>query len=65
MNIIRCVSGANLNLFRYTAMVAMLLMLGVGNAWAHSNHTGKVTLVNATGNGTVYLSAPRHRTDVF
>lgn len=64
-NIIRCVSVANLNLFRYTAMVAMLLMLGVGNAWAHSNHTGKVTLVNATGNGTVYLSAPRHRTDVF
>ena len=34
MNVIRCVSGANLNLFRYTAMVIMLLTLGVGNAWA-------------------------------
>ena len=34
MNIIRCVSGAYLNLFRYAAMVVVLLMLGVGNAWA-------------------------------
>ena len=33
INLIRCVSGANLNLFRYTAMVVVLL-LGVGNAWA-------------------------------
>ena len=33
-NLIRRGSGANLNLFRYTAMVIMLLTLGVGNAWA-------------------------------
>ena len=56
---IRCVSGANLNLFRYTAMV-VVLMLGIGNAWAggssHSTHYGKAVLNNATGNGTVYLS---------
>lgn len=56
INLIRRGSGVNLNLFRYTAMI-VVLMLGIGNAWAsHSNHTGKVTLVNATGNGTVYLS---------
>ena len=34
MNIIRCVSGARINLFRYAAMVIMLLTLGIGNAWA-------------------------------
>ena len=33
-NSIRRGSGANLNLFRCAAMVAVLLMLGVGNAWA-------------------------------
>ena len=57
INLIRCVSGANLNLFRYTAMV-LVLLLGVGNAWAnsHSTHYGKAVLNNATGNGTVYLS---------
>lgn len=58
MNIIRCVSGANLNLFRYTAMVAMLLMLGAGNAWA--GHGGKCTAklqVNTgTGSGSVYAA---------
>ena len=60
INLIRCVSGANLNLFRYAAMVAMLLTLGIGNVWAggssHSTHYGKAVLNNATGNGTVYLS---------
>ncbi len=57
INLIRCVSGANLNLFRYTAMV-LVLLLGVGNVWAnsHSTHYGKAVLNNATGNGTVYLS---------
>ena len=58
MNFIRCVSGANLNLFRYTVMVAMLLMLGVGNAWA--GHGGKCTAklqVNTgTGSGSVYAA---------
>ena len=34
INLIRRGSGANLNLFRYAAMVIMLLTLGVGNAWA-------------------------------
>ena len=33
-NLIRRGGGARLNLFRYTAMVIMLLTLGVGNAWA-------------------------------
>jgi len=42
-NLIRRGSGASLNLFRYTAMVLVLLTLGVGNAWA--------------GGGTHYISA--------
>lgn len=58
MNLIRRGSGASLNLFRYAAMVVVLLTLGIGNAWAnsHSTHYGKAVLNNATGNGTVYLS---------
>ena len=62
MNIIRCVSGANLNLFRYTAMVIMLLTLGVGNAWATggggTTYYSKVTVSgNPTGAGSVYVKA--------
>ena len=57
-NIIRCVSGASLNLFRYTAMVAMLLSLGVGNAWA--GHGGKciaqLSVQKGTGSGSVYAA---------
>ena len=57
MNIIRCVSGANLNLFRYTAMVIMLLTLGVGNVWgSHSTHTATLNVNKGTGSGTVYAS---------
>ncbi|MBR1929164.1 MAG: hypothetical protein IJ834_05425, partial [Paludibacteraceae bacterium] len=45
-------------LWKYAAVLLCLLMLGVGQAWAnsHSTHYGKAILVNATGNGTVYLS---------
>ena len=63
-NIIRCVSGASLNLFRYTAMVAMLLTLGVGNAWAdfsHGQHYGRANVAVATGStgsGKVYIGSP-------
>ncbi len=59
INLIRRVSGANLNLFRYTAMVAMLLMLGVGNAWASgSTYYSQVTTSQSpTGKGTVYVVA--------
>ncbi len=57
-NIIRCVSGARLNLFRYTAMVIMLLSLGVGNAWA--GHGGKciaqLSVQKGTGSGSVYAA---------
>jgi uncharacterized repeat protein (TIGR02543 family) len=57
INLIRCVSGANLNLFRYAAMVAVLLMLGAGNAWAgHDQHTATLNVAKGTGNGSVYAS---------
>ncbi len=57
INLIRCVSGANLNLFRYAAMVLVLLTLGVGNAWAsHSTHTATLNVAKGTGNGSVYAS---------
>ncbi len=46
----------NLNLFRSVALIGLFISLGIGNAWGHSKHYGKATLVNATGNGTVYLS---------
>lgn len=38
------------------ALIGLFISLGIGNAWGHSKHYGKATLVNATGNGTVYLS---------
>ena len=65
---IRCVSGANLNLFRYTAMVAVLLMLGVGNAWASSSKTYYSTMNVAvtsgqTGYGTVYVTSSGKTSD--
>ena len=61
MNIIRCVSGANLNLFRYTAMVIMLLMLGIGNAWGTGGTKYyyaklKINQAGATGAGSVYVA---------
>lgn len=64
INLIRRGSGANLNLFRYAAMVAMLLMLGAGNAWA--GHGGKCTAklqVNTgTGSGSVYAATTNSAT---
>ena len=50
-------SGANLNLFRYAAMV-LVLLLGVGNAWGSTYYFAKVTLSTAgpTGAGSVYAS---------
>lgn len=57
-------SGARLNLFRYTAMVAMLLMLGVGNAWADSDKTYYATMnVASTGGGTVYVTSSGKASD--
>lgn len=38
------------------ALIGLFISLGIGNAWGHSKHYGKATLVNATGHGTVYLS---------
>ena len=51
-------SGANLNLFRYAAMVLVLLTLGIGNAWGSTYYYAKVTLSTAgpTGAGSVYAS---------
>lgn len=62
MNIIRCVSGANLNLFRYAAMVLVLLVaFGVGNAWAGGGSSDyyaslKITQSGPTGAGSVYVA---------
>lgn len=61
MNIIRCVSGASLNLFRYAAMVAMLLMLGIGSAWAGGSSTTyyanlTISKTGETGKGKVYYA---------
>ena len=56
INLIRRGSGAKLNLFRYTAMLLCVLMLGVGNAWAgggNNDYYSKVTL-SKTGSGKVY-----------
>ena len=58
MNLIRRGSGAHLNLFRYAAMVVMLLMLGVGNAWGGTAYTrGRAFLKEGcpTGSGKVYV----------
>lgn len=56
INLIRRGSGVNLNLFRYAAMVIMLLTLGVGNAWGgNSDYYTKVTLSkNMPAAGKVY-----------
>ena len=61
INFIRCVSGANLNLFRYAAMVLVLLTLGVGNAWAGGSSSNyyaslKITQSGPTGAGAVYVA---------
>lgn len=53
------VSAKRFNLNRTTrrvALIGLFISLAIGNAWAHGTHHGKATLVNATGNGTVYLS---------
>ena len=56
---IRCVSGVNLNLSRNAAMVIMLL-LGVGNAWAGGDKYYyaklKINQAGATGAGSVYVA---------
>ena len=53
----RCVSGANLNLFRFAAMVLVLLMLGVGNAWAANYYYARLNgNVANTGGGKVYVA---------
>ncbi len=58
INLIRRGSGANLNLFRYTAMVLVLLTLGIGNAWGSTTYYSKVTTSQSpTGKGTVYVVA--------
>ena len=57
INLIRRGSGANLNLFRYAAMV-LVLLLGVGNAWGSTTYYSKVTTSQTpTGKGTVYVVA--------
>lgn len=59
MNLIRRGSGARLNLFRYAAMVLVLLTLGIGNAWAGSSDVTVWATANvqpsATGRGKVYV----------
>lgn len=63
---IRCVSGVNLNLSRNTAMVIMLLMLGIGNAWAGDYYyTGFKATGGATGKGYVYASTNNAATPVY
>lgn len=53
---IRRGSKANLNLFRFAAMVVVLL-LGIGNAWAGSSPTTNMTGTSTnTGQGLVYAS---------
>lgn len=57
---IRCVSGVNLNLSRYAAMV-LVLLLGVGNAWAGGGgsstyKTDFKATADGTGKGYVYAS---------
>ena len=62
INLIRRGSGVNLNLFRYAAMVLVLLTLGVGNAWAGGGSTTTyyanltISKSGATGNGKVYYA---------
>ncbi len=61
-------SGASLNLFRYAAMVLVLLTLGIGNAWASSSKTYyskmNVTITSGqTGYGTVYVTSSGKTSD--
>ena len=67
INLVRRGSRANLNLFRYTAMVIILLMLGVSDAWAGGStkkddpeHTSNGAYMSAKTNsnaeGLVYIS---------
>lgn len=57
---IRCVSGANLNLSRYAAMVLVLLTIGIGNVWGSSSTTYYANLTisktGETGKGKVYYA---------
>ena len=68
-NSFRRVSEANLNLFRYMAMVAVLLMLGVGNAWAGGNNKtyySTMTVAVASGQsgyGKVYVTSSGKTSD--
>ena len=57
MNLIRRGSGERKFLFRYAAMVLVLLMLGVGNAWAGSSPTTTMrTKSMNTADGLVYMT---------
>ena len=57
INFIRCVSGVSLNLFRYTAMVLVLLTLGIGNAWGSNTYYSALKATsNNTAQGLVYAS---------
>ena len=60
-------SGTNLNLFRYAAMVIMLLTLGVGNAWAGdpTYKTDFKATGGATGKGYVYAGTSNTATPVY
>lgn len=53
--VIRCVSGANLNLFRYATMV-LVLLLGVGNAWGSSYYSQFTAKSGNTAQGLVYAA---------
>ncbi|MBQ6723086.1 MAG: InlB B-repeat-containing protein [Paludibacteraceae bacterium] len=57
INLIRRGSGASLNLFRYAAMVLVLLMLGIGNAWGSNTYYSALKATsNNTAQGLVYAS---------
>ena len=67
INLVRRGSGADLNLFRYVAMVLVLLTLGIGNAWAgdsskkddpeHSSTGAYMSAkTNSNAEGLVYIS---------
>ncbi len=60
INLIRYVSGASLNLFRYTAMVLVLFVLGIGQVWAGSASTQARAYLkdgSPSGSGKVYIAA--------
>ena len=69
MNLIRRGSGTNLNLFRYAAMVVVLLTLGIGNAWAGGGNKTYYSKMNVTitsgqtGYGTVYVTSSGKTSD--